>query len=63
MAFVLLGLALEALTGLDYDQIVDQKIFQPTGMGNSTLSKPLDSKGVIPNITNDWDADIGTYGP
>lgn len=63
MAFVLLGFALEALTGLSYAEIVYTNVFHPVGMENSKLSKPLDTEGVIPNMTNDWNADIGTYGP
>ncbi|KAL8935793.1 MAG: hypothetical protein Q9211_004509 [Gyalolechia sp. 1 TL-2023] len=63
MAFVLVGFALEALTGLSYPEIVDMVIFKPVGMENSKLSKPLDTEGIIPNMTNDWVANIGTYGP
>lgn len=64
MAFVLLGFALESLTGLSYEDLVKKTIFDPLGMERATLKKPLDSEGVIPNLTNnDWDADLGTYGP
>lgn len=63
MNFVLLGLALENLLGLSYEEIVNRTILQPLGMKHSRLSKPLDGEGVIPNLTNDWNADIGTYGP
>ncbi|KAL8965847.1 MAG: hypothetical protein Q9197_006292, partial [Variospora fuerteventurae] len=63
MNFVLLGFALEALSGQSYKEILDQKIFQPLGMERSRLTKPPDGQGVIPNATNDWNADIGTYGP
>lgn len=66
MAFVLLGFALEILTGLSYEDLVKKTIFDPLGMKRATLVKPLDSEGVIPNLTSDrsdWDADIGTYGP
>lgn len=63
MNFVLLGLALEALSGQSYEDIVAQRIFQPLGMKHSRLTKPRDGEGVIPNVANDWNADIGTYGP
>ncbi|KAL8690345.1 MAG: hypothetical protein Q9218_004186 [Villophora microphyllina] len=63
VAFVLLGFALENLTGLTYDELVRQTIFDPLAMKRATLKKPHDSGGVIPNLTNDWDADVGTYGP
>ncbi|KAL9012451.1 MAG: hypothetical protein Q9173_002788 [Seirophora scorigena] len=63
MNFVLLGFALEALSGQSYEDIVALRIFQPLGMEHSRLTKPPDGEGVIPNVTNDWNADIGTYGP
>ncbi|KAL8669528.1 MAG: hypothetical protein Q9168_005888 [Polycauliona sp. 1 TL-2023] len=63
MNFVLLGLALENMTGLAYPEIVQTTIFNPLGMKRATLTKPADTEGIIPNITNDWYADIGTYGP
>ncbi|KAL8918911.1 MAG: hypothetical protein Q9208_007092 [Pyrenodesmia sp. 3 TL-2023] len=63
MNFVLLGFALESVTGLSYEEIVNQAILQPLDMQRTRLTKPLDGEGVIPNTTNDWTADIGTYGP
>ncbi|KAL8958681.1 MAG: hypothetical protein Q9193_004309 [Seirophora villosa] len=63
MNFVLLGFALEALSGQSYEDIVAQRIFQPLDMKHSRLTKPPDGEGVIPNVANDWNADIGTYAP
>ncbi|KAL9583132.1 MAG: hypothetical protein Q9212_002881 [Teloschistes hypoglaucus] len=63
MAFVLLGFALESLTGLSYADLVKKTIFDPLGMERATLTKPHDWEGVTPNLASDWDADIGTYGP
>ncbi|KAL8889299.1 MAG: hypothetical protein Q9192_006040 [Flavoplaca navasiana] len=63
IAFVLLGFALEDMTGLAYANVVQSTIFNPLGMKRATLTKPSDSEGIIPNKTNDWSADIGTYGP
>ena len=62
MAFVLLGFALENITGLGYADVVQSTIFDPLGMERATLTKPSDTEGIIPNVTNDWAADIGTYG-
>lgn len=59
----MLGFALENLTGLTYAEVVKRTIFDPVGMHRATLTKPLDSEGVVPNLTSDWNADIGTYGP
>ncbi|KAL8834514.1 MAG: hypothetical protein Q9176_007457 [Flavoplaca citrina] len=63
IAFVLLGFALENMTGLAYADLVQSTIFNPLGIKRATLTKPSDSEGIIPNTTNDWSADIGTYGP
>ncbi|KAL8848313.1 MAG: hypothetical protein Q9221_006667 [Calogaya cf. arnoldii] len=63
IAFVLLGFALENMTGLGYADVVQSNIFDPLGMQRATLAKPSDTEGIIPDLVNDWDADIGTYGP
>ncbi|KAL8652273.1 MAG: hypothetical protein Q9226_004342 [Calogaya cf. arnoldii] len=63
MAFVLLGFALENMTGFGYADIVQSNIFDPLGMQRATLEKPPDPEGIIPNLVNDWNAVIGTYGP
>ncbi|KAL8927879.1 MAG: hypothetical protein Q9172_001179 [Xanthocarpia lactea] len=63
MPFVFLGFALENMTGLEYADVVQSTIFDPLGMERATLTKPSDTEGIIPNVTNDWAADIGTYGP
>ncbi|KAL8709782.1 MAG: hypothetical protein Q9220_005568 [cf. Caloplaca sp. 1 TL-2023] len=63
MNYVLLGFALESMTGTPYEELVKATIFDPLGMKRVTLRKPIDSEGVIPVGTNDWDSDIGTYGP
>lgn len=63
MAFVLLGFALENMTGLGYADIVRSNIFDPLGMKRATLAKPPDTEGVIPSLLNDWNTDEGTYGP
>ncbi|KAL8753250.1 MAG: hypothetical protein Q9199_005182 [Rusavskia elegans] len=63
MAFVLLGFALENMTGLGYADVVRSNIFDPLGMKRATLAKPPDTEGVIPSLLNDWNTDEGTYGP
>ncbi|KAL9598168.1 MAG: hypothetical protein Q9219_004665 [cf. Caloplaca sp. 3 TL-2023] len=57
------GFALESISGLPYEDMVDRTIFQTVGMDHARFSKPPDFMGVIPEMTNDWSADIGTYGP
>ncbi|KAL8947881.1 MAG: hypothetical protein Q9222_005883 [Ikaeria aurantiellina] len=63
MNFVLLGFALEGMTRMPYEELVQATVFTSLGMERAALRKPIDSEGVIPRLTNDWDSDIGTYGP
>ena len=63
VAFVLLGFALETLTNLPYEDVISKTIFEPLGMRKSTLTKPSDSEGIIPDTVNDWFTDEGIYGP
>lgn len=63
VAFILLGIVLENITGKSYEDLVDSLFFRPLGMPSSTLKKPRDSEGIIPNMKNDWRADLGAYNP
>lgn len=63
VAFILLGIVLETITGESYEDLVSSLLFQPLGMQSSTLKKPRDSDGIIPNKKNDWGADLGAYDP
>ncbi|KAL8683920.1 MAG: hypothetical protein Q9186_000131 [Xanthomendoza sp. 1 TL-2023] len=63
MAFVMLGFALENMTGAQYAENLQSTIFDPLGMHRASLTKPADKEGIIPKGANDWNADIGTYGP
>ncbi|KAL8808562.1 MAG: hypothetical protein Q9223_003982 [Gallowayella weberi] len=63
MAFVMLGFALENMTGAPYAEVLQSTIFDPLGMHRASLTKPADKEGIIPNQDNDWNSDIGTYGP
>lgn len=63
VAFILLGIVLETITGESYEDLVNSLLFQPLGMQSSTLKKPRDSDGIIPNKKNDWGADLGAYDP
>lgn len=62
LAFVLLGFALENMTGLEYADVVRSSIFDPLGMERASLARPPDTEGIIPSLPNDWNVDVGTYG-
>ncbi len=63
VAFILLGIVLENITGKSYEDLVKSNFFQPLGMQRSTITKPKDSDGIIPMMKNDWGADLGAYDP
>ena len=63
VAFILLGIVLENVTGKSYGDLVNSLFFQPLGMKGSSLKKPKDADGIIPNMKNDWRSDLGAYDP
>ena len=63
MAFNLLGLALENVTGLPYSRYIEQSIFEPLNMTSSSLEKPDDSVAVLPKGDNYWDIEEGVQRP
>lgn len=63
VAFELLGVVLERVTGQDYKSYIETAIFEPLGMNKSTLSLPPDSAGVIPSGDQFWDVDVGIQAP
>jgi len=63
IAFVLLGIVLEKVSGRTYQEALDCSILQPLGMRKTTVQKPEDSEGVIPAIRNDWYYVAGAYDP
>lgn len=63
VAFELLGLAIENVTGLTYSNYIQQAIFDELDMQSSSLEKPSDKHAVIPNGPNYWDVDEGIQNP
>jgi CubicO group peptidase (beta-lactamase class C family) len=61
--FVLLGLVVQNVTGLDYSDYVEQAILRPLNMANSSFVKPDDSKAVLIKGDNYWDAEEGILRP
>ena len=62
VAFELLGLAIENVTGLSYQDYISQAILAPIGM-NASFKKPSDTYGVLPKGRNYWDVDEGIQKP
>lgn len=63
VAFELLGLVIERVTGKSYEAYINDAIFKPLNMSKSTLSLPPDSAGVIPLEPQYWDVDEGVQAP
>lgn len=63
VAFELLGLVLENVTGQSFASYISQAIFEPLSMDKSALTKPPDSHGVIPKGPQYWDVDEGVQNP
>lgn len=63
VAFILLGLAIENVTGLPYGEYISQAILRPLGMNSSSFVKPDDSVAVLPKGGNYWDVEQGIARP
>lgn len=63
IAFELLGIVLERVSGQDYRSYIEDAIFKPLNMTKSTLSLPPDEAGVIPSGDHYWDVDEGIQSP
>ncbi|KAJ4340928.1 hypothetical protein N0V95_007382 [Ascochyta clinopodiicola] len=63
VAFELLGVVLERVTGRSYRSYIEEAIFKPLNMSKSTLSLPPDAAGVIPLGPQYWDVDEGIQSP
>jgi CubicO group peptidase (beta-lactamase class C family) len=63
VAFNLLGLALENVTGLPYSRYIERSILEPLDMTSTSLEKPDDSVAVLPKGDNYWDIEAGVQRP
>jgi CubicO group peptidase (beta-lactamase class C family) len=63
--FMLLGFALESLTGKTYEELVYSALGGPLGLTATTVRAPDDSKGVIPvnGTASWWSVDLGVVTP
>jgi CubicO group peptidase (beta-lactamase class C family) len=63
VAYILLGYALERVTGQQYVDIIHDKILQPLGMQNTGFEVPKASDSLIPLDTTWFDINFGNYNP
>ena len=57
--FSLLGIALEAITGRTFSEVMENDVFKPLGMSDSSVVAPKNSKGVIPVGDSLWGLNLG----
>jgi len=63
VAFELLGLVLENVTGISYDKLIHQTILDPIGMTNTSTTTPSHTVMAIPALDNWWSNDLGVQLP
>jgi CubicO group peptidase (beta-lactamase class C family) len=61
LAYILLGFALEKVTGHSYEDVIRNRITKPLGLNSTEFQKPNASQAVIPVGTTWFDADFGNY--
>jgi CubicO group peptidase (beta-lactamase class C family) len=64
-AFQLLAYALESITGKDFGVLMEEGLFKPLNLSQTSYSQPDDSLGVIlgNRTTTYWDSDLGDLWP
>lgn len=63
IAFNILGLVLENVTGMSYSQYMKTSIFDPLNLNSTFLDKPDDTHAVLPKGNNYWDNEEGVQRP
>ena len=63
LAFELLGLALQNVTGIPYEEQIKSSVLTPIGMKHSGFTAPPDDMAAIPNGDNYWDVEEGVQNP
>ncbi|SMQ49872.1 unnamed protein product [Zymoseptoria tritici ST99CH_1A5] len=64
--FDLLGLVIEQVTGMPYEEYIVEAILEPLDMVSSSFEKPSDKHAVLPVVPgtgNYWDIDEGVQNP
>jgi CubicO group peptidase (beta-lactamase class C family) len=61
-AFRLLSYALEAIVGDKFESVMEECVFKLLLLNHTSIRKPADSFGVIPQGDSMWSYDIGDEG-
>lgn len=66
-AYVLIGVALERITGVPFADLFNDKLVKALGLTSTSYSKPppLDEHALVPLSPqlSFWNADLGTFAP
>lgn len=63
IAFTIIFLAIEASTGKNYTQLVDELFAQPLGLSNTMPSPGNNDRAVIPPGESSWGGNYGLSAP
>ncbi|KAM0433991.1 hypothetical protein ACHAPT_003935 [Fusarium lateritium] len=63
VAFLILGLVIEEVSGQSFEDFVQEKVFDVAGMTSTTYTKPKDSVGAISPDDAFWNATLGILDP
>jgi CubicO group peptidase (beta-lactamase class C family) len=63
VAFTLIGLAMESVTGKNFSDIIAELVAEPLGLSNTLTSPGSDDVAVIPPVENSWGTDYGLNAP
>lgn len=63
VAFLILGLVIEEVSGQKFEDFVQEKVLDVAGMTSTTYTKPEDSVGAISPDDVYWNATLGILDP
>lgn len=63
VAFLILGLVIEEVSGQKFEDFVQEKVLDVAGMSSTTYTKPKDSVGAISPDDVYWNATLGILDP
>jgi CubicO group peptidase (beta-lactamase class C family) len=61
--YSLLGLVVQSVTHMQYEEYVHKAILQPLGLGSTTFTTPPEERSAIPNGPSQWTQDLGSGDP
>ena len=63
VAYTLLGMALENITGMSFEEVLQEFIFAPLGLGNTSVSPAHHEQAIIPEGESWYGLDLDYFVP